>query len=875
MGQFGIPEYPTFEAYRDDVLDHRPAIGQLAVLDDELVNDTLLSRYQGPIGPNEWWSLRGYYSTLFAGFVTDRVGGIIDTTPIDEHEQGFDEFRRAVIQLNETLPSGTNTGGTTISRPAERVLLKRLRQERYDPSALDVSHINRGGGLYLLELFVTAAQQSATTDTPLLETLLDQTTALETLDREDALALLSRPVLMVSLWENQREGLERWSANGGEGILEMATATGKTVAGIAAIADICGDRPDDPNQRPETDDAQVMIVAHSNAILSQWEREIRDKLGLTTRSGSGSGRPERLSFSTATVEFYTAQSLLPRYDRDLADSYDLVIYDEVHHYSNLDGGYGEAIQRPDYDRAMGLSATIGEQTDPKRDRLEQILAPVVYTYDLQDAQSDGVIPEFDWTVHPIALDPYERDEWKEATESITSQFQALKFDDETDRLLRRLSVPFVELEDLGDFIRAHRAAELNSDVDVPDAWGKLQAAIQSRNWIRHQSQPKIDGAIQLAREYLTGVDDGVKLVMFAMDIETAEQLGDALSDATENVFVVHSKVAASSQKKDQIVNRRIEQFSTADHGVLIAPKLLDEGIDVPDAEVGINVSGTKTKLQLVQRMGRILRRHGDQEPHFHHFIAVPEGDDHLAGLDDKEYVQQRHWVRELGEKIGQQPTIDEANVDGGLLARAEARGNELWARDLLDDLEVETVQGSIRMDEIVQGLSPSAVTTLLDTVDFGRDTVVESDWETAMTLLREDDTLSPEALQRTWWLFPVYREQPAELEDLLHGVATHYEEDVVTTTAPASHEESSSTGQERDAEVGAEQDATGDEQAATTSNEAATDGSADDNSTETSTEQPTQARTDARTDSGSGSGSGSEAEADGGGVISRIRELFS
>ncbi|MDB9233780.1 DEAD/DEAH box helicase [Halorubrum ezzemoulense] len=863
MRHFGNPEYWSFTEYREDFLSDRPTIEQLAILDEEIVTKALLSRYQGPIGPNEWSFLGAYYGELFGSFVSERVAGLIDTTPIETREDQFHAFRKAIINLNQQLPSGGTADGTTISRPAERVLLKRLRQERYDPSDLDVSHISRGSGLYLLELFATAAQQSATTETDLLETLLAQTTAFKQLDEAEARALLTRPVLMVSLWENQREGLDHWLASDGEGILEMATATGKTVAGIAAIANLCGDVPENPEQTPQTDDAEIMIVAHSNAILSQWEREIRDKLGLTTRAGSGSGRPDRLSFSTATVEFYTAQSLLPRYDRDLADQYDLVVYDEVHHYSNLDGGYGEAIRRPNYDRAMGLSATIGEQTDPKRDRLEEILAPVVYTYDLQDAQRDGVIPDFDWTVHPIGLDPYEREEWEQATKSITNQFRALKHDDTTTKMLRQLSVPFTQLEDLGDFIRAHRAAELELD-DVPDSWGQLQAAIQSRNWIRHRSQPKIEGAVALAREYLTGVDDGVKLVMFAMDIDTAEQLGEELSDATENVFVVHSKIAASSNKKDRMVNRRIEQFSAADHGVLIAPKLLDEGIDVPDAEVGINVSGTKTKLQLVQRMGRVLRRHGDQEPHFHHFVAVPEGDDHLAGLDDKQYVQQRHWVRELGEKIGQQPTIDEANVDDALLARAEARGNELWAQDLLDDLEIETVQGSVRMDEIVEGLTPSAVETLLDTVDFDHDTVVESDWETAMTLLRTNESLPPNALQRTWWLFPVYRNRPDELQELLRKVAQY-----------------------RTASDTADDDSTPTETTSQTSTRGTSDTSPTDSGSTDDTGKLSTKGTPETTDSPSTDNKGTSVEpdnqdeddpgeqSDGGSVVSRIKSLFS
>ncbi|MDH4170688.1 MAG: helicase-related protein, partial [Acidimicrobiia bacterium] len=39
-----------------------------------------------------------------------------------------------------------------------------------------------------------------------------------------------------------------------------------------------------------------------------------------------------------------------------------------------------------------------------------------------------------------------------------------------------------------------------------------------------------------------------------------------------------------------------------------APRVLDEGIDVPDANLGIVVSASRTRRQMIQRMGRILRR---------------------------------------------------------------------------------------------------------------------------------------------------------------------------------------------------------------------------------------------------------------------------
>lgn len=691
----------------------------------------------------------------------------MDSTPISDNKDQFHVFRENIATLNSELADSHVLARSALSKPAERILLKRVRQLGLNPDDLELTYIEGGGGLYLLELFVAAAHHQAWNNEPLLSALVEQAKILgedvDTLARK----VLSYPVLMVSLWPNQRDGLEAWLANDQAGILEMATATGKTVAGIAAMAYLCGDFPEFPDQRPETDDANIIVVAHSNAILKQWEREIREKLGLPMQ-GEGGGGAETIYFETGKVEFYTAQSLHPQYDRDLADSYDLAIYDEVHHYSNMDG-FGAAIQRPNYKAAMGLSATIGDESGLKRRKLEENLAPVVFSYDLQDARDDGIIPDFTWTVHPTALDPYEKDEWDETTESISNQFQNLQNNLQTREILKDLSVPFVRMSDLGDFIQAHQAANIELDRNLPDSWTRLQGSIQSRAWIRHRSRPKLDSALELAAQYLEDEERGVKVVVFAMDIETTEEIADSLRSVTENVFLAHSELASSLTKKDEIVRQNIDGFASVDHGVLVSPRLLDEGIDVPDAEVGINVAGTKTKLQLVQRMGRVLRKHGDQKPHFHHFIALPD-ERYLDGIDAKEYVQEINWVRELGETIGQQPIIEDAHIDRDLIERAEQRGHELWARDLLNDLEVETVQGTVHLDQILEDLTIQAIDVMTENLDFESSELSKDEWEITIESIRRIGKMEVPALQRTWWLFPLYRKRPGELESLLGEV---------------------------------------------------------------------------------------------------------
>jgi superfamily II DNA or RNA helicase len=45
----------------------------------------------------------------------------------------------------------------------------------------------------------------------------------------------------------------------------------------------------------------------------------------------------------------------------------------------------------------------------------------------------------------------------------------------------------------------------------------------------------------------------------------------------------------------------------------VTGQVLDEGVDIPAASVGIILAGTGSTRQHVQRLGRLLRRHGDKQ----------------------------------------------------------------------------------------------------------------------------------------------------------------------------------------------------------------------------------------------------------------------
>jgi len=60
---------------------------------------------------------------------------------------------------------------------------------------------------------------------------------------------------------------------------------------------------------------------------------------------------------------------------------------------------------------------------------------------------------------------------------------------------------------------------------------------------------------------------------------------------------------ARGQRRQILDDLRVRRLQA-----VAAPRVLDEGVDVPDANLGIVMSASRTRRQMIQRMGRILRR---------------------------------------------------------------------------------------------------------------------------------------------------------------------------------------------------------------------------------------------------------------------------
>jgi superfamily II DNA or RNA helicase len=71
--------------------------------------------------------------------------------------------------------------------------------------------------------------------------------------------------------------------------------------------------------------------------------------------------------------------------------------------------------------------------------------------------------------------------------------------------------------------------------------------------------------------------------------------------------------AITHQTKIKERRQILLRFHSGEYPILVTSQVLNEGVDVPAASVGIILSGTGSVREHVQRLGRLLRKYGDKQ----------------------------------------------------------------------------------------------------------------------------------------------------------------------------------------------------------------------------------------------------------------------
>jgi superfamily II DNA or RNA helicase len=382
---------------------------------------------------------------------------------------------------------------------------------------------------------------------------------------------LVEPGPSLRLYDWQRDALEAWRQQDGRGVVEAVTGTGKTMVGVAAALDELGQR------------GQVLVLVPTVELQRQWVSELESRLPGAQRVGRmGAGAGDRLATHDVLVAVVNSARTV---DVRPIRRGGLLVADECHRY-------GSAINRLALDsrfsRRLGLSATYAREDDGNLVWLDPYFGGTCFRLGYDRAVADGVTARFTVTLVGVQFSPDEQARYEELTEVMRKLWA---------RLIDRYGIPEGPFE---EFLKAVTALADGDGDGSRVARAYRQVMLERRRLLA--DTPAKDAALTLLAPALGAAD---RAIVFTQSIAASERACRLLAESGLRAGAVHSALPALER------HEALRRFAAGELDVLAAPRVLDEGVDVPAADLAVIVGASRSRRQMIQRMGRVLRRKTD------------------------------------------------------------------------------------------------------------------------------------------------------------------------------------------------------------------------------------------------------------------------
>ena len=370
---------------------------------------------------------------------------------------------------------------------------------------------------------------------------------LRTLDADVDDQLAAGEMVAVStsyeLREYQQEALDAWLDSNRRGVLELPTGAGKTVIALAAIAHV---------------DTPTLVVVPTIDLLEQWQRELETEFEVPIgRLGGGEQRVEPLTVATYDSAYLRAD--------ELGDRFGLVVFDEVHHLGAE--GYQDIARMLAAPDRLGLTATF-ERPDGAHEAIAELVGPRVYEIAVDELAGDHLAP-YEIRRIEVELTADERAEYDEAQGTFVDY-------------VRQANISFSSGSDYLQLVK-------RSGND-PRAREALLAKQRARELMMNAENKQH----QLGRILDRHRDD--RIIVFTAHTDLVYRLSERFL-----LPAITSETGAAERREI------LQRFREGTYSRIIAANVLDEGVDVPDATVGVVLSGSGSEREFTQRLGRILR----------------------------------------------------------------------------------------------------------------------------------------------------------------------------------------------------------------------------------------------------------------------------
>lgn len=378
------------------------------------------------------------------------------------------------------------------------------------------------------------------------------------------------PPFPKTLWPHQVDAIEAWEAHDRQGLMSMATGSGKTRTALVA-AERC----------PAL--SFLLIAVPSKALVDQWNAALSQHTQLPQAvliKGNHSAWQDRLfrrlrsarvaADGQPVVAIGTLKSLAgDRFASVLKDAAQwnsaLLVVDEAH---NAGAPTRQRVLHENFPWRLGLSATPARHFDEVgTSRLEEYFVSTVYTYPLRRALEEGRLCRYRYHVYGAHLSAEEFQGYQQLTRQI------------------------IRARNGGSNIAECTSNALDGD-------GKsVERLLHRRALILKKCEAKLVALRVALRKHPT-----LRGLLYCSDQEQLELAAEVLGDERQLFLRYTSETSDSDRPKT------LDALAQGHVPWVVAINCLDEGVDVPAVDQAILLASSSNKRQFVQRRGRILRR---------------------------------------------------------------------------------------------------------------------------------------------------------------------------------------------------------------------------------------------------------------------------
>lgn len=300
----------------------------------------------------------------------------------------------------------------------------------------------------------------------------------------------------------------------------------------------------------------TLIVTPTLDLVSQWHYNLEKAFGIACGIIGGG----TFDLKPVTVTTYDSAYI---HMEHIGNQFGLLVFDEVHHLPTPTYALGAQHSIAPY--RLGLTAT------PEREAslsYAQLVGNIVYTQTIRELAGTN-LSRYETVQYEVELESDERADYDE--------YRACYL----------------------NFIHENRIR-----IGTPDGWTEFlrlsSRSPQGRAALHaHRAQRAITQhcrAKMRLLETLLAQHRGDRTLIFTADNATVYQIS--------REYLVPAVTHQSPIKERRAI---LEKFNTGEYPVIVTSKVLNEGVDIPAANVAIVLSGSGSVREHVQRLGRILR----------------------------------------------------------------------------------------------------------------------------------------------------------------------------------------------------------------------------------------------------------------------------